>query len=266
MAPHTELVRPGTGLVLAALALALSMQVAAQDLPAAPTPSGPTWAELSAGERQALQPLQHQWNGLDSQRKETWRDVANRYASLPPVQQDRLHERMVEWAGMSPAQRNAARINFEELRRLPATERQTRWQAYQNLPAAERQALVTEASKRPPAAPAAPSPAAARKNLTGDAVQPKSNIVATPRTGKPRTVAPGTVQAGVGASTRSISSPPTPPRHQQSGMPKIAATPGFVQNETLLPQRGPQGAGATPLSPLDAQAPAPANMTDDLPD
>jgi hypothetical protein len=37
---------------------------------------------------------------------------------------------------------------------------------------------------------------------------------------------------------------PTPPRHQQAGMPKIAATPGFVNDATLLPQRGPQGAAA----------------------
>jgi hypothetical protein len=32
-------------------------------------------------------------------------------------------------------------------------------------------------------------------------------------------------------------------------MPKIAGTPEFVQDETLLPQRGPQGAGAMPAVP-----------------
>jgi hypothetical protein len=231
--------------VLVTLTLALSMQVvAAQSL--ASGPSGPAWAELSVNERQALQPLQGQWGEIDSQRKQKWRDVASRYAGLPAVQQERLHARMVEWATMSPTQRNAARINFEELRRMPATERQTRWEAYQSLPAEERQALVTQASNRPLAASAAQTPAAARKALAAGGVQPKSNIVATPQTVKPQSVAPGTVQAGVGASTRSINTPPTPPRHQQSGMPKIAGTPEFVQNDTLLPQRGPQGAGAMP--------------------
>jgi hypothetical protein len=29
-------------------------------------------------------------------------------------------------------------------------------------------------------------------------------------------------------------------------MPKIAATPGFVDSTTLLPQRGPQGAAVEP--------------------
>ena len=233
--------------VLVTLTLALSMQVAAQGLPAGP--SGPAWAELSASERQALQPLQRQWNGIDNQRKQKWRDVASRYAGLPAVQQERLHERMVEWATMSPTQRNAARINFEELRKVPATERQTRWEAYQSLPAEERQALLAQAGNRPLAASAAQTPAAARKTLSAASVQPKSNIVATPQTVKPQSVAPGTVQAGVGASTRSINTPPTPPRHQQSGMPKIAGTPEFVQDETLLPQRGPQGAGAMPAVP-----------------
>lgn len=230
--------------VLVTLTLALSMQVAAQSLPTGP--SGPAWTELSASERQALQPLQSRWSGIDSQRKQKWRDVASRYAGLPAVQQERLHERMLEWATMSPTQRNAARINFEELRKVPATERQTRWEAYQSLPAEERQALVTQASSRPLAASAVQSPAAARKTLAAGGVQPRSNIVATPQSVKPLSVSPGTVQAGVGVSTRSISTPPTPPRHQQSGMPKIAGTPEFVQDETLLPQRGPQGAGAMP--------------------
>jgi len=233
--------------VLVTLTLALSMQVvAAQSLTTGA--SGPAWAELSAGERQALQPLQGQWGSIDNQRKQKWRDVARRYAGLPTVQRERLHERMVEWATMSPTQRNAARINFEELRKVPATERQTRWEAYQSLPAEERQALVTQASNRPLAASAVPSPAAARKTLATANGQPKSNIVASPQTAKPQSVAPGTVQAGVGASTRPISKPPTPPRHQQSGMPKIAGTPEFVQDETLLPQRGPQGAGAMPAA------------------
>lgn len=243
MGNPTVRARSGTSMLLAGLALAFSVQALAQNQPARST--GPAWVELSASERQALQPLQSQWNGIDSQRKQKWRDVATRYASLPAVQQERLHERMVEWATMSPEQRNAARINYEELRKVPATERQNRWEAYQSLPVEERQALLTQASKRPLAASAVPSPAAARKSLVAGGGQPRSTTPLTQPV-KPLLVGPGTVQAGVGASTRSISTPPTPPRHQQSGMPKIAGTPEFVQRDTLLPQRGPQGAGATP--------------------
>ena len=230
-----------------ALAMIAPPQVGAQATPTAQLAAGPNWAELSAGQRQALQPLQAQWSGIDLQRKQKWLDVAARYPGLPAVQQQRLHERMLDWATMTPAERNAARISFEELRRLPATERQTRWETYQNLPAEERKALTAQARSRPLAA-SAPQAAAARKAPTIDNVQTKSNIVnAQQQTARPQTVAPGTVLASVGASTRPISKPPTPPRHQQAGLPKIAATPEFIQNDTLLPQRGPQGAAAGPL-------------------
>jgi Protein of unknown function (DUF3106) len=216
-----------------------------------PLLTGPGWSDLSPGERQALLPLQAQWPGIDATRKQKWRDVAARYPTLPPVQQARLHERMLEWATMTPTQRNTARISFEELRKLPATERQTRWEAYQSLPAEQRQALITQAGNRPMAA-SAPQAAAVRKTPSVDTVQAKSSIVTAPRPAiRPQSVAPGTVLAGVGASTRPISKPPTPPRHQQAGLPKIAATPEFVQNDTLLPQRGPQGAGAGPLTRPD---------------
>ena len=238
-----------TVLLLIALALAAPLQVGAQATKAATgLGTGLGWEELSASQRQALQPLQAQWSGIDQQRKQKWLDVAARYPGLPAVQQQRLHERMLDWATMTPAQRNAARISFEELRRLPATERQTRWETYQNLPAEDRKALTAQASSRPQAA-SAPQAAAARKTPAVDSVQAKSNIVNTPQpTIRPQTAAPGTVLAGVGTSTRPISKPPTPPRHQQAGLPKIAATPEFIQNDTLLPQRGPQGAGVSPLT------------------
>lgn len=241
-----QVVRTKSGIaLLTALVLTVSLQANAQTVAVPPT--GPTWAELSNGERQALQPLQAQWNDIDSQRKQKWRDVAMRYPGLPAVQQARLRERMVEWATMTPAQRNTARISFEEMRKLPATERQTRWEAYQSLPAEQRQALVTQAGSRPATA-SAPQAAAVRKTPAIDSMQAKSNIVTVPQPAtRPQSVAPGTVLAGIGASTRPISKPPTPPRHQQAGLPKIAATPDFVQNDTLLPQRGPQGAGAGPI-------------------
>jgi hypothetical protein len=54
------------------------------------------------------------------------------------------------------------------------------------------------------------------------------------------------VQAKPGVTTNPISVRPAPPLHQQPGLPKIAATPEFVDKRTLLPQRGPQGAATEP--------------------
>jgi hypothetical protein len=61
------------------------------------------------------------------------------------------------------------------------------------------------------------------------------------------------VQAAPGATTTLISKRPAPPSHQQPGLPKIAATPNFVDKQTLLPQRGAQGAAVVP--PAATQAP-----------
>lgn len=248
--------RLGVSVLAVSAALSTSMLLAPATAQTTSLPSfgttGPGWADLSASEQRALQPLQSQWSTLDGQRKQKWRDVAARSAGLGAAQQDRLRERMAEWAAMTPAQRNAARVNFEELRNVPPSERQTRWEAYKNLPEDQRQALITQAGSRLTAA-SAPQAAAVRKTPANDDAQPKSNIVATPspQKPKPQSVAPGTVQAGVGASTRPISKPPTQPRHQQAGLPKIAAGPEFIQSETLLPQRGPQGAGAEPATRPD---------------
>ena len=57
-------------------------------------------------------------------------------------------------------------------------------------------------------------------------------------------VSPTVVQAKPGASTTLVSKTPAPPLHHQAGLPKIAATDGFVNPSTLLPSRGPQGAAA----------------------
>jgi hypothetical protein len=45
-----------------------------------------------------------------------------------------------------------------------------------------------------------------------------------------------------GATTRPLLREADAPAHQQHGLPKIAATPSFVDPATLLPRRGPQGA------------------------
>jgi hypothetical protein len=157
---------------------------------------------------------------------------------------------MVEWAAMSPDERGSARLRFEESKLLlPTEERQARWEAYQALPEEQRQQLLNKAELRKPAATSTSASSATHplKPTPGTPAgftqaQPKSNIV--PVASAPaaaRSIAPVTVQATAGASTRTLTQRPAPPRHQQAGLPKIAATPEFIDSKTLLPQRGPQG-------------------------
>lgn len=207
--------------------------------------SGPTWAQLSPTQQQALAPLRHDWDTLDAPRKQKWLEVASRFGNMTPAEKDRIRERMTEWARLSPTQRSEARINYQQSKQVPAQDRQARWEAYQALSPDERAALAARAAK-PAANRSAPSsPAQALRGAPVDAQAPKSNIVTSSRgAAPPNPVAPTVVQGNPGATTRLVTATPTPPAHQHTGQPKIAATPKLVDKATLLPKSGPQAAGA----------------------
>ncbi|MEP6740678.1 MAG: DUF3106 domain-containing protein [Caldimonas sp.] len=204
---------------------------------------------MTALQRQALAPLERDWAGIEGQRKQKWLALAARFKTLTPDEQARISARMSEWAKLSPVERGQARMRFEESRQVPATDRNARWQAYQALPAERRRELAARAATAASGsheAPARPARAGSRDNK-----EAKFNVVPNPAlTPRPRQVAPTLVQAGPGATTTSITRRPMPPAHQATGMPKIAATPEFVNRSTLLPKRGPQAAAATPAGGL----------------
>lgn len=225
--------------LLAATLLAPAAWSAARD-------SEPSWEHLTAAEREVLQPLQREWPLIDPPRKLKWRELASQFPKLSPERQALLRSRMSAWASMSPVERAAARVRYQEAKRLPEAERRARWESYQSLSEDKRKELAEKAQSRqqptPPTASGSRHSTGAKVTAVGE-VQPKSNIVPSSGSFTPnRSVAPGTVRANVGASTRPINERPAPPAHQQAGLPKIAATPGFVDSHTLLPQRGPQGA------------------------
>ena len=193
------------------------------------TESGPRWQELTPSQRSALKPLEREWSSIDSSGKHKWLEIAARYPSLAPAEQQRISGRMAEWVKMSPSQRSQARLNYQSARQLTPEERKARWQDYQALTPEQRSRLAARAA--PGAAPLGRSADGARRGppASRDAVQSKSNIVPNPSyAGPPRPVGPSVVQGAPGATTSLISKRPTPPTHQQPGLPKIAATPGFV--------------------------------------
>lgn len=212
-------------------ALALSLLLAAAGLlpVLARAEDGPRWQDLRPADRAILQPLERDWANIDASRKQKWLDIAARHPKLPPAEQARVTARMHSWAAMTPAERGRARLNYQEARQLTPQERQARWEAYQALPPERRQQLATRPVPPPPRG--------------RDASQDKSNIVPSPvDAARRKPVAPTIVQAQPGATTTLMSRPPSPPPHQQPGLPKIAAQPGFVDKSTLLPKRGAQAA------------------------
>lgn len=196
---------------------------------------GAPWRELKPAQQTALRPLEREWPRLSSRQKDKWIELSDGFAKRPSADQARIQERMSEWARMSTQERSQARLNFEEAKQLPMQDRKARWEAYQALPPEKKRQLAARAAPATGATAARPAPP--RDN------QPKSNIVPNPAyAAPPKLISPSVVQAGPGATTTLITKRPTPPTHQQTGLPKIAATPEFVNKATLLPRRGPQGA------------------------
>jgi Protein of unknown function (DUF3106) len=231
------------GWVIAAAAMAATAAAPALD-------RSPTWASLSVAQKQALSPLQSDWASIDANRKHKWLAVAARFPGLPADERLRVQQRMTEWTRLTPAERDKARLQFKEARQVPPDERQAKWQAYQALPEAERRLLAERAQPAPTAGAAAatakPMPAAS----DGAA---KRNLVQAPSADQVKPVAPLLVQAKPGATTSNISTLPPRPSHSQTGLPKIAATPGYVDTSTLLPKRGAQGAAAANAAADSAQ-------------
>jgi len=197
------------------------------------------WESLTPEQRQALAPLQRDWSSLDASRQSKWLEVAARFPRMSADDQRRLQERMTQWTRLTPAERERARLQFQDTRQLPADEKRARWEAYQALTEEQRKALAQRAEK--PAKGGSRTEDGARGGTTGDGTA-KNNVVEPRQVPPARSVAPSVVTARPGATTTTVTTPAAPPLHHQPGLPKIAATPGFVDPATLLPQRGPQGA------------------------
>jgi Protein of unknown function (DUF3106) len=222
---------------------------ATKPAPKAAAEEGLRWQELKPAQQAVLKPLERDWSGIDAQRKQKWLELSARFPRMSPDEQSRVQARMTDWARMTPQERGQARLNYQEAKQLPLQDRQARWESYQSLTPEQKRQLAARAA--PASAPGGPSAA----SLTG-APQAKSNLVPNPAFAvPPKQVAPTVTQAGPGATTSLMSKRPTPPLHQQTGQPKIAATPEFVNKATLQPQRGPQAAATRSAKASEAEAP-----------
>lgn len=215
--------------MLAGACLAAAGAAFAQTLP----PTGPVpWNDLAPAQRGVLAPLERDWKTISPSQQQKWAEIARRFPALPPEERGRVQQRLSDWSRLSPQERASARLNYQEARQLAPQERQQQWEAYRALPADQRRALAEQADRSRPAA---------RASRNGEA-SVKSSVVRAPAPRPALPVGPTVVQRGSGATTNLVSKPATPPLHQQAGLPKVAASPGFVDSETLLPQRGAQGA------------------------
>ncbi|MDR7297649.1 hypothetical protein J2X16_002998 [Pelomonas aquatica] len=200
--------------------------------PAALSTPPATWSGLTPKQQALLAPLERDWAGIEDSQRSKWLSATLTLATMSGEEIKRVHDRMRDWSRLSPAERVNARIGFQVARQLTAEQREARWEAYQALPLAERQALADKAIARRQAQAAAP--VRAPKAL---AAQPKSNIVpAAPKLVAPTAVTGSLVQAKPGATTVLMTRAVAVPRHQVAGQAKVIADPDLVDPNTLLPR------------------------------
>lgn len=106
------------------------------------------WSNLSAQKQQSLLPLQNIWSLLSEKHQRKWLALAQNFPKMSSEDQAKLHSRMVEWAALKPKDRELARLNFAETKKLSAQDRAANWEAYQALSPDERQALADKARSK----------------------------------------------------------------------------------------------------------------------
>jgi hypothetical protein len=86
--------------------------------------------------------------------------------------QSTLHSRMIEWAALSNQQRTQARLNFAEVKRIPADERKAKWEQYQALSEEEKRKLAERAPAKPRGAAVPVRPVSSQKLVPVPTVTP----------------------------------------------------------------------------------------------
>ncbi len=136
-----------------------------------------TWDKLTPAQKTALQPLSASWSGLTDGHKRKWLAVSTNFSQFSPEDKTKLHSRMTDWASLSAKQREQARINFAQNKKLTASDKQAKWESYKALPPETKQALANiNVAPKPTGAATAPKPVAKDKLVASTPKADKSTI------------------------------------------------------------------------------------------
>ena len=130
-------------------AFAQNLQSSAANRPAgssaAPaSASNSSWQSLQSSQKKALAPLAPHWAQISHAQKNKWLAMSNNFDNLSTKEQAILHERMAEWASLSPQQRAQARLNFNQTKTLDADAKKTQWETYQALSPEDKKKLAAQ--------------------------------------------------------------------------------------------------------------------------
>ena len=155
----------------------------------------PLWKDLTLAQQVALEPLQSEWDTMVGLRKKKWLDIANRYSSMKPDEQARVHERMVEWVKMTPEQRTQVRRNFARAQKIDPTQKSAQWEEYQQLPDEQKKELAAKAATKKQVVNL-PTPAQSKMKTVAPIKHPNAVTAPAPVAAP----APGAAPAGTDAS------------------------------------------------------------------
>jgi hypothetical protein len=161
----------------------------------------PLWNTLSRPQQVALEPLAAEWDRMEGIRKQKWLEIANRFSSMKPDEQARVHERMREWVKMTPEERRVVRENYTRTKKIDPSQKSQQWEQYQQLPEEQKKQLAAEAAS-----------ARARKQVANLPTQAQANVktVAPIKHGPtpvPLACAPGTVKNTAAATPPCVPAP-----------------------------------------------------------
>lgn len=149
-------------MLIGAVGIAVGQATPAANKPSAPVllaqPSGPQWQELSTAQKQILRPLAATWNTLSSAHKSKWIALSQSYPTRSVTEQEKIQSRMVEWAALTPSQRERARLNFAETKKVSPAARAADWETYQGLSNEEKRNLAIKGKAKPTGAAVAVTP------------------------------------------------------------------------------------------------------------
>jgi hypothetical protein len=160
----------------AVIALALAGTAGAQAPAVAPAPTAakpavqkipekPLWNTLSRPQQVALEPLAGEWDRMEGIRKQKWLEIANRFSSMKPDEQARVHERMRDWLKMTPDERRLVRENYTRTKKIGPGTKSEEWEKYQQLPEEQKQKLAADAAIARGKKQVANLPSAAQSNV-----------------------------------------------------------------------------------------------------
>lgn len=192
----------------------------------------PLWRDLSSAQQVALAPLEPEWDRMEGLRKRKWIEMSARFASMPPSEQQRVHERMRQWMKLTPQQRELARENYSRTSRLAQGDKAADWENYKQLSPEEKRKLAR-------------TPAAGHKSLP--VALPESPMLVVPTPCPPNTTRRGAECILIGTDTPVPAATASVPGTSAPASP--AASPAAP-----APVPAPAGAAA----PASASAPAPA--------